>query len=153
MLLKARERLKFLVQFHRWLVSSNMALNILSTAMSILSTNNYLFTVNNRASYWICSKLTIKASQGRHRRYFVAFIVKSEHVLYFALIFLLLTWNKNFFAGQVNISRKTTSWWLFLLLFGCIFSHEIWIWLNLLQIYCQNILTIFCKYYYVFLFE
>ena len=55
---------------------------------------NYMFKVSNRGarpSCEICSKLTTKAPERRHWRYFVGFIVTFEHISHLVLEFLLLT--------------------------------------------------------------
>ena len=57
----------------------------------------YLFKVkkgNIRTLCEICSKLTIKKPQRRHRRRFGAFIVNFQKISHIALRFSLLTWNK-----------------------------------------------------------
>ena len=56
----------------------------------------YLLKVNKRNSRIrceICSKLTIKTSEGRHWRRSDVFIVDFEHMAHFALVFVLLTLN------------------------------------------------------------
>ena len=61
---------------------------------SQLPAGNYLFKVNNRntrTSCEICSKLTIKIPERRHRRPSEIFIVNFEHISHLVLVFLLLT--------------------------------------------------------------
>ena len=56
----------------------------------------YLLKVNNRNTKKrreICSKLTIKTPERRQRRRSGHFIVNFESILYFVLVFLLLTLN------------------------------------------------------------
>ena len=51
-----------------------------------IAVNIYLFKVNNRNTrkrYEICSNLTKKAPEGRHRRRSGVFIVNFEHILHF----------------------------------------------------------------------
>ena len=47
-------------------------------------------TRNTRIRCEICSKLTIKILEQRQLRRFAVFIVKSEHISYLILVFLLL---------------------------------------------------------------
>ena len=57
----------------------------------------YLFKVYNRNTciiFGICSKLTIKAPEGRHWRRFGVFIVKFEQISNIILMFLFLTFSK-----------------------------------------------------------
>ena len=51
----------------------------------------------------ICSNLTIKTPEWRHWRRSGGFIGKSEHILHFFLVFLLLTLNK--YAGYYHNNR------------------------------------------------
>ena len=48
----------------------------------------------------ICLKLTIKTSKRRHWRRSGVFIVNSEHVSHFALVFLLLTLSRSMQTNQ-----------------------------------------------------
>ena len=57
----------------------------------------YLFKVYSRNTciiFGICSKLTIKAPEGRHWRRFGVFIVKFEQISNIILMFLFLTFSK-----------------------------------------------------------
>ena len=56
----------------------------------------YLLKVNNRNTRTrceICSKLTIKIPERRHKRRSGVFIVNFEHISHLVLVFLLLTLN------------------------------------------------------------
>ena len=78
---------------------TKMSLSTLSTSstLSTFPADNYLFKVNNRNTRTrceICSKLTIKTAEQRQWRRFGVFIVNSEHISHFVLVFLLLTLNR-----------------------------------------------------------
>ena len=60
----------------------------------ITPANVYLFKANNGSTkkrYEICSKLSIKTSEGRQWRRSGVFIANFEHISYLSLVFLLLT--------------------------------------------------------------
>ena len=62
----------------------------------------YLLKVNNRNTRTrcvICSKLTIKTPERRHKRRSGVFIVNFEHISHLVLVFLLLTLNMQLPAG------------------------------------------------------
>ena len=61
-----------------------------SAKICLLKVNNR----NTRKSCEICSKLTMKTPECRHWSRSGVFIVNSEHISYFFLVFLLLTLNK-----------------------------------------------------------
>ena len=67
--------------------------------------NIYLFKFNNRNTgkrYELCSKLTIKTPERRHRRGSIVFIVNFEHVSHLFSVFLLLILIKYMPAGIVH---------------------------------------------------
>ena len=69
--------------------------------------NIYLFKFNNnntRKRCEICLKLTIKTPERRPSPHSDIFIVNSEHILHFFLVFLLLTLNNNMLAGITYIN-------------------------------------------------
>ena len=56
---------------------------------------------NTRQRCKICSNLTIKTSERRQRRRSGVFIVNFELISHLFLVFLLLTLNMYFFAGDI----------------------------------------------------
>ena len=71
-----------------------------------IPTNIYPFKVtnrNNRKISEIYSKLTTKTPE----RFSTVFIVYSEHILHLFLVLLLLTLNKQMFAGPHPINSET----------------------------------------------
>ena len=71
------------------------------------SANIYLFKLNNkntRKRFEISLKLTIKTPVRRPWHCSDVFIVNSEHILHFFLVFLLLSLNKNMLAGITYIN-------------------------------------------------
>ena len=54
----------------------------------------------------ICSKLTIKTPERRHRRLSGVFIVNVEQISHVVLVFLLLTLNKYMPAGLVVVLKS-----------------------------------------------
>ena len=82
-----------------WLISAS---NSEISLFPVISDSIYLFKVNNsntRKMCEICSKLTIKTREWRHGHHYNVFIVNFEYVSHFSLVFLLLTLNKEMFAG------------------------------------------------------
>ena len=60
--------------------------------VSLFAAGKYFFKVNNRDTRTkckICSKLTIKTTERRHSARSEVFIVNSEHISHFVLVFLL----------------------------------------------------------------
>ena len=80
--------------------------------MQTSSASNYEFKVNNKNSRTkseICSKLTIKTPKRRHWRRSGVFIVNSEHISHFVLVFLSLTLTKLMSTGINEVRKQTQS--------------------------------------------
>ena len=80
--------------------------------MKTSSAGNYEFKVNNKNSRTkseICSKLTIKTPKRRHWRRSGVFIVNSEHISHFVLVFLSLTLTKLMSTGINEVRKQTQS--------------------------------------------